>query len=232
MSEPANIQNVTVCNVTADSAEIMWYTPNGEYDSKVYWDTVPHSSLNEYAFNTGNGNADISGIPTQFHYVKIGGLKERTTYYYAVESNGVYTNVNDKNEPLKFKTPVMQYDFEVRMSQYVWDPMPALEINIINNEERPFDSLTLRLYMRATDDIYYDVGIRRDICQAYNEAAFNDTCSAATQKELDGLFRKTFPQKIEDTYDPTDGTWQWALRSRLSYTAMIWAGVVSLLERP
>ena len=87
MNEPANIQNVAVCNVTADSAEIMWYTPNGEYDSKVYWDTVPHSSLNEYAFNTGNGNADVSGIPTQFHYVKIGGLKERTTYYYAVESN-------------------------------------------------------------------------------------------------------------------------------------------------
>ena len=209
MNEPANIQNVAVCNVTADSAEIMWYTPNGEYDSKVYWDTVPHSSLNEYAFNTGNGNADISGIPTQFHYVKIGGLKERTTYYYAVESNGVYTNVNEKNEPLKFKTPVTQYKFEVRMSQYVWDPMPALEMNIINNEERPFDSLTIRLYMRATDAIYYDVGIRRDICQAYNEAAFNDTCSAATQKELDGLFRQTFPQKIEDTYDPTDGTWQW-----------------------
>jgi hypothetical protein len=207
--ENANIQNVSVCNVTADSAEIMWYTPNGEYNSKVYWDTIPHSNLNEYAFNTGDGNADISGIPTQFHYVKIGGLKERTTYYYAVESNGVYTNVNEKNEPLKFKTPVMQYKFEVRMSQYVWDPMPALEINIINNEERPFDSLTLRLYMRATDEIYYDVGIRRDICQAYNEAAFNDTCSAATQKELDGLFRKTFPQKIEDTYDPTDGTWQW-----------------------
>jgi len=209
MNEPANIQNITVCNVTADSAEIMWYTPNGEYNSKVYWDTIPHSSPNEYAFNTGDGNADVSGIPTQFHYVKIGGLKERTTYYYAVESNGVYTNINEKNEPLKFKTPVTQYKFEVRMSQYVWDPMPALEMNIINNEERPFDSLTIRLYMRATDDIYYDVGIRRDICQAYNEAAFNDTCSAATQKELDGLFRKTFPQKIEDTYNPADGTWQW-----------------------
>ena len=207
--DPANIQNVTVCNVTADSAEIMWYTPNGEYNSKVYWDTVPHSKPEEFAFNTGSGNADVSGIPTQFHYVKIGGLKERTTYYYAVESNGVYTNVNEKNELLKFKTPVMQYNFEVRMSQYVWDPMPALEINVINNEVRPFDSLTIRVYMRGTDDIYYDVGIRRDICQAYSEAGFNETCSVETQAELDGLFRKTFPQKIEDTYDPTDGTWQW-----------------------
>jgi hypothetical protein len=209
MVEDANIQNVTVCNVTADSAEIMWYTPNGEYESKVYWDTIPHTDTKDYAFNTGTGNADISGGPTMFHYVKIGGLKERTTYYYAVESNGAYTNVNENNQPLKFKTPVMQYNFEVRMSQYVWDPMPGLEINVYNNEVRPFDSLTIRLYMRATDEIYYDVGIRRDICQAYNESAFNDTCSQETQRELDGLFRQTFPKKIDDTYDPTDGTWQW-----------------------
>ena len=31
MLEAADIQNITVCNVSADSAEIMWYTPNGEY---------------------------------------------------------------------------------------------------------------------------------------------------------------------------------------------------------
>ena len=209
MVENADIQNVTVCNITADSAEIMWFTPNGEYESKVYWDTVPHSNPSEFAFNSGAGNADVSGIPAKFHYVKIGGLKERTTYYYAVESNGVYRNVNEKNELLKFKTPVRQYKFAVRMAQYVWDPMPALEINVENGEVRAFDSLTIRLYMRATEEIYYDVGIRRDICQAYNESAFNDTCSQATQKELDGLFRKTFPQKIEDTYNPDDGTWQW-----------------------
>ena len=209
MIEDANIQNVTVCNVTADSAEIMWYTPNGEYESKVYWDTIPHTDAKDYAFNSGAGNADISGIPTMFHYVKIGGLKERTTYYYAVESNGSYTNVNENGQPLKFRTPVMQYDFEVRMSQYVWSPMPGLEINVYNNEVRPFDSLTIRVYMRGTDDIYYDVGIRRDICQAYSEAAFNEPCSDETNAELDGLFRKTFPKKIDDTYDPTDGTWQW-----------------------
>jgi len=209
MIEDANIQNVTVCNVTADSAEIMWYTPNGEYESKVYWDTIPHTDAKDYAFNFGAGNADISGIPTMFHYVKIGGLKERTTYYYAVESNGSYTNVNENGQPLKFRTPVMQYDFEVRMSQYVWSPMPGLEINVYNNEVRPFDSLTIRVYMRGTDDIYYDVGIRRDICQAYSEAAFNEPCSDETNAELDGLFRKTFPKKIDDTYDPTDGTWQW-----------------------
>ncbi len=209
MVESADIQNVTVCNLSADSAEIMWYTPNGEYESRVYWDTVPHTNLNEFAHNTGALNADVSGVPTRFHYVKIGGLKEKTTYYYAVESNGVYTTADSAGNILKYTTPVTQYAFAVRMSQYVWAPMPALEINVINNEERPFDSLTIRLYMRGTEDIYYDVGIRRDICQAYNEAAFNLPCSPETQAELDGLFRLTFPKKIEDTYDPTDGTWQW-----------------------
>ena len=209
MVESADIQNVTVCNLSADTAEIMWYTPNGEYESRVYWDTVPHTNLNEFAYNSGTGNADLSGVPTKFHYVKIGGLKEKTTYYYAVESNGAYTTVDSAGSILKFTTPVTQYDFEVRMSQYIWAPMPALEINVINNEERPFDSLTVRLYMRATEDIYYDVGIRRDICQAYSEAGFNEKCSDETNAELDGLFRLTFPEKIPDTYDPSDGTWQW-----------------------
>lgn len=209
MVESADIQNVTVCNLSADTAEIMWYTPNGEYESRVYWDTVPHTNLNEFAYNSGTGNADLSGVPTKFHYVKIGGLKEKTTYYYAVESNGAYTTVDSAGSILKFTTPVTQYDFEVRMSQYVWAPMPALEINVINNEVRAFDSLTIRLYMRGTEDIYYDVGIRRDICQAYSEAGFNLPCSKETQAELDGLFRLTFPEKIPDTYDPSDGTWQW-----------------------
>ena len=75
--ESAQIMNPTVCNMFGDSAEIMWYTPNGEYESKVYWDTVPHATAAEFAFNSGAGNADVSGIPTKFHYVKIGGLKEK-----------------------------------------------------------------------------------------------------------------------------------------------------------
>ena len=113
--ESAQITNVTVCNLFGDSAEIMWYTPNGEYESKIYWDTVPHTNASDYAFNSGAGNADVSGIPTKFHYVKIGGLKEQTTYYYMVESNGQRTNVNDKTgDMLKFTMPVGWYDFSVR----------------------------------------------------------------------------------------------------------------------
>ncbi|MBR4397769.1 MAG: glycoside hydrolase family 9 protein [Fibrobacter sp.] len=207
--ENANIVNVTVCNVSADSAEIMWYTPNGEYESKVYWDTKPHSTAAEFAYNSGTGNADISGIPTQFHYVKIGGLKEKTTYYFMVESNGAQSTVDDDGNLLKFTTPVAWYDFSVRTYQYEWDGKPAINMNIFNNEARPFDSLTVRMYMRGDDDLYDDVAIRTDICQAYDEAGFNKACDASTLAILNEGFRHVRPVKIEDTYDEKTKTWQW-----------------------
>ena len=207
--ENANIANVTVCNVTGDSAEIMWYTPNGEYESKIYWDTKPHSNASEFAFNSGVGNADVSGIPTQFHYVKIGGLKEKTTYYFMVESNGAQSTVDDNGNLLKFTTPVTWYDFSVRTYQYEWDGKPAINMNIFNNEARPFDSLTVRMYMRGDDDLYDDVAIRTDICQAYDEAGFNKACDPTTLAQLNEGFRHARPVKIEDTYDEKTKTWQW-----------------------
>ena len=207
--ENANIANVTVCNVTCYSAEIMWYTPNGEYESKIYWDTKPHSNASEFAFNSGAGNADVSGIPTQFHYVKIGGLKEKTTYYFMVESNGAQSTVDDNGNLLKFTTPVTWYDFSVRTYQYEWDGKPAINMNIFNNEARPFDSLTVRMYMRGDDDLYDDVAIRTDICQAYDEAGFNKACDPTTLAQLNEGFRHVRPVKIEDTYDEKTKTWQW-----------------------
>lgn len=210
MVDAADIQNITVCNIEGDSAEIMWYTPNGEYESKIYWDVSPHTEASEYAYNSGAGNADVSGIPTKFHYVKIGGLKEKTTYYFMVESNGMQVNVNrETGTPLKFTTSVMQYDFSVRTYQYEWDGKPAINLNIFNNESRAFDSLTIRMYMRGDDDLYDDVAIRTDICQAYDEAGFNKACDASTLAQLNEGFRHARPVKIEDTYDAESKTWQW-----------------------
>ena len=219
--ESAEIVNVTVCNVSADSAEIMWYTPNGEYESKIYWDTQPHANASEYAFNSGAGNADISGIPTQFHYVKIGGLKEKTTYYFMVESNGVFTNVDDDGKPLKFTTPVTWYDFSVKTYQYPWQvDMAMVNINIFNNEGRAFDSLTIRLYMRGTDEIENDIGMGTDICNSYDEAGFSGSCPEATIDELARLLRDAHPVKIEDTYDDATGTWQWYFPLHLGSTVI------------
>ncbi len=219
--ESADIQNVTVCNVSADTAEIMWYTPNGEYESRVYWDTVQHATAAEFAFNSGNRNADVSGVPTKFHYVKIGGLKERTQYYFMVESNGQFANVEaETGAPLKFTTPVTQYDFSVKTYQYPWQDMAMLNINVYNNEARAFDSLTIRLYMRGTDDIATDIGMGTDICQAYDEAGFNKPCSDATKEQLERSLRDIQPVKIEDTYDAASGTWQWYFPLELGSTVI------------
>ena len=219
--ESAEITNVTVCNVSADSAEIMWYTPNGEYESRIYWDTQPHSTAAEYAYNTGAGNADVSGIPTQFHYVKIGGLKEKTTYYFMVESNGTFANVDDDGKPLKFTTPVTWYDFSVKTYQYPWQvDMAMVNINIFNNESRAFDSLTIRLYMRGTDEIENDIGMGTDICNDYDEAGFSGSCPDETIEELARLLRDAHPVKIEDTYDDATGTWQWYFPLNLGSTVI------------
>lgn len=207
--ENAEIANITVCNLTGDSAEIMWYTPNGEYESKIYWDTIPHNNAEEYAFNTGAGNADVAGLPTKFHYVKIGGLKEKTTYYYMVESNGVQQNVNDNGERLTFTTPVGWYDFSVRTYQYEFGGMDFLDANVYNNEARPFDSLTLRLYFTAKPEQVEKCAtlIDSDICQAYDEAGFNKPCE--NDRELRDLLRKALPVRLEDTYNAKDGTYSY-----------------------
>ena len=207
--EAADINNVTVCNLTADTAEIMWYTPNGEYESKVYWDTVAHATASEFAFNTGSRNADVSGLPTKFHYVKIGGLKEKTTYYYMVESNGVVQNTDDNGNLLKFTTPVGWYDFSVRTYQYEFGGMDFLDANVYNNEARPFDSLTLRLYFTATPDQVEKCAtlIDSDICQAYDEAGFNKPCE--NDRELRDLLRAALPVRLDDTYNPKTGTYSY-----------------------
>lgn len=209
-SEPpsADIQNVKVCNLSADSAEIMWFTPNGQYESKIYWDTVL-TTHDKMKWNSGDANADVSGIPTNFHYVKIGGLKEKTTYYYVVESNGVRRSVDDKGNPLKFTTPVTQYDFEVRTYQYEFTGLDFINLNIYNNEDRSFDSLTLRLYLTAREDQVAECAlmIDLDICQAYDEAGFNKPCE--TDSEIRGLLRGAMPVKLEDTYDAATGMYSW-----------------------
>ena len=90
--------------------------------------------------------------------------------------------------PLKFTTPVTSYDFEVKTYQYEFGGLDFLNINIYNNEDRQFDSLTLRLYVTAKpEQIEAQAGVNGqpgscpllldlDICQAYDEAGFNKPC--------------------------------------------------------
>ena len=220
----ADIQNIKVCNLSSDSAEIMWYTPNGQYESKMYWDTTL-TSYDKMQWNTGDINADVSGIPTNFHYVKIGGLKEKTTYYYCVESNGSRSCINDKGAPLKFTTPVTRYNFDVTAYQYEFTGLDFMNLNLVNNEERAFDSLELRLYVTARpDEIEATPGennqpgtcpllIDEDICQAYDEAGFNKPCLTTDGSSADEMIRynlrHSVPIRLDDTYDAATGTYGW-----------------------
>lgn len=232
----ANIQNIKVCNLSSDSAEIMWYTPNGQYESKVYWDTTLTSYENMTCPTSPNGtchfdaNADVAGIPTSFHYVKLGKLKEKTTYYYCVQSNASVRCTDDKGMPLKFTTPVTSYDFDVRTYQYEFGGLDFLNINIYNNEDRQFDSLTLRLYVTAKpEQIEAQAGennqpgscpllLDLDICQAYDEAGFNKPCE--TDSEIRELLRGAIPVKLEDTYNAATGTYDWYIPVPLGSTTI------------
>lgn len=212
----ADIQNVKVCNVSADSAEIMWYTPNGEYESKIYWDTV----LTSYDKMKWSKSGDEAGVPTKFHYMKIGGLKEKTTYYYVVESNGQRKAVDDNGQPLKFTTPVTQYDFSVRTYSYEWNGMPAIGTNIFNNEGRAFDSLELRVYFNATEAQVSNCGmmLREDICQAYDEAGFNKPCEF--DSDIRSNLRHAAPVKLGDTYNPNTNEYGWYFPINLGPTTI------------
>ena len=232
---PADIQNVKVCNLSSDSAEIMWYTPNGQYESKIYWDTTL-TSYDKMAWNSGDINADVSGIPTSFHYVKIGGLKEKTTYYYCVESNGVQRCADDNGMPYKFTTPVTHYNFDVSVYQYEFGGMDFLNLNLTNNEEREFNELTLRMYVTAKpEDIEAKPGQNNmpgecplladeDICQAYDEAGFNKPCVNQKGENVDDslryYLRHAVPVKLEDTYNPATGEYDWYIPIPLGGTTV------------
>lgn len=192
----AEITNVKVCKVTSDSAEIFWYTPNGDYDSRVvFGESTPPGTAHD-------GN--IYGRPTKFHYVKIGGLKEKTTYYFYVENNGIRDD--NGGEYYTFTTPVEHVDFDIRVVQYEWGGKPTLGMNVINQDSKAYDSLELRFYMRGTEEEMVDMGARVDIGIKYNSAGYQDS---AFKQVVDDLLRKQKPIKIPDTYDPGNNTYAW-----------------------
>lgn len=207
----ADIENVKVCRVTSDSAEIFWYTPNGVFDSKVvYGEQIPPSMVQQ---------GDVSGHPVKFHYVKIGGLKEKTKYYFYVESG----ESRDDNEGklYTFTTPVEHVEFDVRAVRYVWEGMPTIGLNIMNQDIKSYDSLEMRLYVRGPETYTLKSGtfgrtsdtivkfqdhimFRVDIGIKYRSDGYQDK---HFKTELDKYVQAVKPIRIEDTYDPDTKTW-------------------------
>ncbi|NLG16551.1 MAG: hypothetical protein GX556_04360 [Fibrobacter sp.] len=197
----ADIENVKVCKVTSDSAEIFWYTPNGEFDSRVVFGEQIPPATEQYG--------DISGHPTKFHYVKIGGLKEKTTYYFYVESGD--SRDDNMGSYYKFTTPVEHVKFDVRTLRYYWDDIPSLGVNIVNQDSKAYDSLDVRIYFRGKEGFEKLLGARLDICVLYHEDGYQAPIEGELRDQIWRNLVNQKPQKMEDTYDPSDETYVYYL---------------------
>jgi hypothetical protein len=241
----ADIQNVKVCNVTSDSAEIMWFTPDGKHQSSICYGKTPTQD----ATWTCLENVDQAGHPTKFHYVKIGDLQEQTDYWFKVGSDGTWDDNNGSY--YRFRTPVKMARFSIYTVKYTVGGMPAIAINIGNDEARTYDSLTLRVYVRSKDTVSMtghlwgqalkDVPVRfgdavqarYDICQAYNGAGFNLPCSDSTWGKhpvtggawdwgkMGAAVQMLQPVKMPETFDPKDSTYAYYFNLPLGPTDMV-----------
>lgn len=230
---PPIFSNIKVCNVTSDSADIMWYTANGEYLSSVlYADSA------NFKIKTLSVDSDMVGnVPVKFHYVRLYGLKERTTYYFKVGVPGSYGA-----EVGCFRTPIKDVKFTIYTTQYEFGGMPFLGINVLNGEARNYDSLTVRVYMRSTDTLMNPatgkpymtnmlstptglvnvpvrfpdaMAARYDICQAYDPAGFNKPCDDPiwglnwSWSTLNRGVQMLKAVKMPETYDAATNTYAW-----------------------
>lgn len=195
----AQIANVKVCRVTSDSAEIFWFTPNGEYGSKVvFGESKPPSIVQD---------GDAAGHPVRFHYMKIGGLKEQTDYWFLVESDGRMDD-ND-GQYYHFRTPVEHVEFDIRAVRYAWGAHPAIGMNIVNQDVKQYDSLDIRFYFRAKEGLEGDLGARLDIGIVYEPTG--DQKHFDDNMDIRQNFSSQRPVKMPDTYDAGTDTYAYYL---------------------
>jgi hypothetical protein len=193
----AQVANIKICSVTSDSAEIFWYTPNGAFESKVvYGDKIPPTIVQD---------GDISGHPSKFHTVKIGGLKEKTKYYFYVQSGD--TKDDNNGAYYTFTTPVQFVNFDVRAGRYKWSDMDAVSVDIVNQEEKTYDSLDLRFYFRSKTGFENDLLMRMDIGIVYKADGFQDTMSQAVKTTI----KNQRPVRMDETFNPADSTYYYYL---------------------
>jgi len=188
---PPQFGNIKVCNVTSDSAEIMWYTPNGEYLSSVLWaDSVSWKSAR---YSVTDSDA-VGNVPVRFHRVKLYGLKAKTTYNFKVGVPGSY-------DPTVgcFRTPGEDVKFEIKTTHYMWGTQPAMGIAVVNQDVKSYDSLQIRLYVNGTRAEILDLAARVDIAFKYRADGFIDSGLFGYTKNV----QRSRPQLIDPTCPAT-----------------------------
>lgn len=194
---PPLFANIKVCNVTSDSAEIMWYTPNGEYLSSVMWADTLSWKAAKYSYVDSDAVGDV---PVRFHRVKLHGLKAKTTYWFRVGVPGSYDQALGC-----FRTPGEDVKFDIRTTRYTWDGKPALGIAVVNQDVKSYDSLQIRLYVNGTKANILDLAARVDIAFAYRADGFADSGLFTHTKNV----QKSRPKLIDPTCDPDAGSCAW-----------------------
>lgn len=115
----------------------------------------------------------------------------------------------DESDPfLKYPFPA---DFDVRMVRYEWGGMPGAGINIINRDVKSFDSLTLKLYFRSSEELENDLAVRLDVCILYREDGFQDLIEGDLRTAIWENLYNSKPVRMEDTYHPEDQTYAYYL---------------------
>ena len=194
---PPQYGNIKVCNVTSDSAEIMWYTPNGEYLSSVKW----ADSVNWKAAKYSVVDTDAVGdVPVKFHRVKLYGLKAKTTYNFQVGIPGSYDATVGC-----FRTPGEDVKFDIRTTHYTWGGMPAMGLAVINQDVKSYDSLQIRLYVNGTRANIVDLAARVDIAFAYRADGFADSGLFSHTKNV----QRSRPKLIDPSCNPDLGSCAW-----------------------
>jgi len=80
VSVALTISDVTAIKISHNHAAICWST-DGKTTSQVFYDTVLHDSIADYAYYTGERKALV-----EKHKVTLNKLSPSTTYYYRVRS--------------------------------------------------------------------------------------------------------------------------------------------------
>ena len=102
---------------------------------------------------------------------------------------------------------VVSRDINVGVYQYEFSGMDFLNTSIYNNEDEAIDSLRLFLFFTATPEQVEKCAtlMDSDICQIYDKDGYSSPCD--NDRELRDLFRRTFPVRIDNSYDSTAGTY-------------------------
>ncbi|MBA7634877.1 hypothetical protein ES703_42475 [subsurface metagenome] len=95
---PLTISDISASSIGYHSATISWKT-NGDATSQVFYDTVYHENIGDYAYHT-----DVEITLVTEHSVRLTGLSSRTTYHYRVRSTIPDTEFIVISEDYTFRT--------------------------------------------------------------------------------------------------------------------------------